>query len=96
MTVRPSPPWLVRRLEAVGLRSISNVVDVTNLVMIGAASPARSTATLDRREIVVRRAGATRTLHTLDGVERTLAQRLLITTGDTPIALAGVMGGDTR
>jgi len=96
VTVRPSPPWLVRRLEAVGLRSINNVVDVTNLVMIERGQPlhAFDYATLDRREIVIRRAGATRMLRTLDGVERTLApDDLLITTGDTPIALAGVMGG---
>jgi phenylalanyl-tRNA synthetase beta chain len=96
VTVRPSPPWLVRRLEAVGVRSINNVVDVTNLVMIERGQPlhAFDYATLDRREIVVRRAGATRMLRTLDGVERALApDDLLITTGDTPIALAGVMGG---
>lgn len=96
VTVRPSPPWLARRLEAVGLRAINNVVDVTNLVMIERGQPlhAFDYATLDRREIVVRRAGATTTLRTLDGVDRALApDDLLITTGETPIALAGVMGG---
>lgn len=96
VTVRPSPPWLARRLEAVGLRAINNVVDVTNLVMIERGQPlhAFDYDTLDRREIVVRRAGATAMLRTLDGVERRLAaDDLLITTGETPIALAGVMGG---
>ena len=96
VTVRPSPPWLVRRLEAVGLRAINNVVDVTNLVMIERGQPlhAFDYDTLDRREVVVRRAGATAMLRTLDGVERRLApDDLLITTGETPIALAGVMGG---
>jgi phenylalanyl-tRNA synthetase beta chain len=96
VSVRPSPPWVARRLEAVGLRAINNVVDVTNLVMIERGQPlhAFDYATLDRREVVVRRAGATARLRTLDGVERTLApDDLLITTGDTPIALAGVMGG---
>lgn len=96
VTVRPSPPWVARRLEAVGLRAINNVVDVTNLVMIERGQPlhAFDYATLDRREVVVRRAGATRGLRTLDGVDRALASDdLLITTGDTPIALAGVMGG---
>ena len=96
VAVRPSPPWLARRLEAVGLRAINNVVDVTNLVMIERGQPlhAFDYDTLDRREVVVRRAGATASLRTLDGVERRLApDDLLITTGETPIALAGVMGG---
>lgn len=96
VTIRPSPAWLQRRLQAVGLRAINNVVDVTNLVMIERGQPlhAFDYATLDRREVVVRRAGATRRLRTLDGVDRDLApDDLLITTGDTPIALAGVMGG---
>lgn len=96
VSVRPSPAWVRRRLEAVGLRAINNVVDVTNLVMIERGQPlhAFDYATLDRREVVVRRAGATGMLRTLDGVERRLApDDLLITTGETPIALAGVMGG---
>ncbi|MBX3028009.1 phenylalanine--tRNA ligase subunit beta [bacterium] len=96
VSVRPSPSWVARRLEAVGLRAINNVVDVTNLVMIERGQPlhAFDYARLDRREVVVRRAGATQRLRTLDGVERSLAaDDLLITTGETPIALAGVMGG---
>lgn len=94
--IGPSPAWVQRRLQAVGLRAINNVVDVTNLVMIERGQPlhAFDYATLDRREVVVRRAGTTRRLRTLDGVERELApDDLLITTGETPIALAGVMGG---
>ncbi len=94
--VGPSPAWLVRRLEGVGLRAINNVVDVTNLVMIERGQPlhAFDYDRLARPEIAVRRAGATALLRTLDDVERRLApEDLLITTGDAPIALAGVMGG---
>ncbi len=96
VTIGPSPRWLVRRLEAVGLRAINNVVDVTNYVMIERGQPlhAFDYDTLPRPEIVVRRAGATPTLRTLDDSERALAaDDLLITTGAEPIALAGVMGG---
>ncbi|MGH7786745.1 MAG: phenylalanine--tRNA ligase subunit beta, partial [Candidatus Binatia bacterium] len=94
--VGPSPAWVAQRLHAVGLRAINNVVDVTNLVMIERGQPlhAFDYDRLAQREIVVRRAGETRALRTLDGVERTLApDDLLITTGAEPIALAGVMGG---
>jgi phenylalanyl-tRNA synthetase beta chain len=96
VTVGPSPRWVARRLQAVGLRPISNVVDVTNLVMIERGQPlhAFDSDRLARPEIVVRRAGATRAIRTLDGVDRQLAaDDLLITTGDEPIAIAGVMGG---
>jgi phenylalanyl-tRNA synthetase beta chain len=96
VTIGPSPAWVTRRLAAVGMRSINNVVDVTNLVMLERGQPlhAFDAATLARPEIVVRRAGDTRALRTLDGVERVLApEDLLITTGAQAIALAGVMGG---
>lgn len=96
VTVGPSPRWVQRRLEAVGLRSINNVVDVTNLVMIERGQPlhAFDYARLARSAIVVRRAHDTRSVRTLDGSERRLApDDLLITTGAEPIAIAGVMGG---
>lgn len=96
LRVGPSPRWLQQRLLAVGLRPINNVVDVTNYVMIERGQPlhAFDDARLPGREIVVRRAGATARLLTLDGVERVLApDDLLITTGTEPIAIAGVMGG---
>ncbi|MEO8605977.1 MAG: phenylalanine--tRNA ligase subunit beta, partial [bacterium] len=96
VSIGPSPAWVVRRLAAVGMRSINNVVDVTNLVMIERGQPlhAFDAATLVRPDIVVRRAGETRQLRTLDGVDRVLQPLdLLITTGAQPIALAGVMGG---
>ena len=96
VTVGPSPRWVEQRLHAVGLRAINNVVDVTNLVMIERGQPlhAFDYDRLARPEIVVRRAGDTAALRTLDGSERGLAaDDLLITTGAEPIAVAGVMGG---
>ncbi len=92
----PSPPWLRFRLEACGIRSINHIVDVTNYVMLETGQPlhafdARSIAS---GRIVVRTAGDTDTLTTLDGSERRLhPDDLLICDGDTPAALAGVMGG---
>ncbi len=92
----PSPPWLRFRLEACGIRSINHIVDVTNYVMLEAGQPlhafdARSIAS---QRIVVRTAGKSGTLTTLDGSERPLhPEDLLICDGDTPAALAGVMGG---
>ena len=96
VTVGPSPRWVERRLQMVGLRSINNVVDVTNLVMIERGQPlhAFDSDRLEQPTIVVRRAQATGALRTLDGADRVLAaDDLLITTGATPIAIAGVMGG---
>ncbi len=92
----PSPPWLRFRLEACGIRSINHIVDVTNYVMLETGQPlhAFDARQIASRRIVVRTAGATGTLTTLDGSERALhPDDLLICDGDTPAALAGVMGG---
>ncbi len=92
----PSPPWLRFRLEACGIRSINHIVDVTNYVMLETGQPlhAFDARQIASRRIVVRTAGPARTLTTLDGSERTLhPDDLLICDGDTPAALAGVMGG---
>ncbi len=94
--VEASPAWVDRRLRAVGMRPINNVVDVTNLVMMERGQPlhAFDYDRLPGKQIVVRRAGASETIQTLDGVVRNLvAEDLLITTGEIPIAIAGVMGG---
>jgi phenylalanyl-tRNA synthetase beta chain len=94
--IGPSPAAVQRRLRSVGLRPINNVVDVTNLVMIERGQPlhAFDFERLARPEIVVRRAGKTEVIQTLDGVVRSLVpEDLLISTGDEPIALAGIMGG---
>jgi phenylalanyl-tRNA synthetase beta chain len=94
--IGPSPDWLVRRLEAVGLRSINNVVDVTNFVMMELGQPlhAFDFNLLRDRRIVVRRAQDGDQFTTLDGQVRTLmASDLVICDGEGPVALAGVMGG---
>ncbi len=94
--VGPSPLWLRRRLEAVGVRPISNLVDVTNYVMFDRGQPlhAFDHAKVAGGAIAVRRARAGETLVTLDGVTRQLETGdLLICDAERPIALAGVMGG---
>lgn len=94
--VGPSPQWLQRKLHAVGIRSINNIVDVTNYVMIETGQPlhAFDYDLLQGRKIVVRTAAEGEAFTTLDGVERKLATgMLLICDGERPVALAGVMGG---
>ncbi len=91
-----SPPWLKSRLLAAGMRPISNVVDVTNYVMLALGSPlhAFDHATLAGGEIVVRRARPGEELETLDGTQRTLdPEDLVIADAEKPIAIGGVMGG---
>ena len=94
--IGPSPLWLARRLEACGVRSISNVVDATNFVLLELGHPLHA-FDLDRvagHEIVVRTARPGEKLVTLDGKERALEpEDLLIADRDRGSALAGVMGG---
>lgn len=92
----PSPAWLVNRLRGAGLRSIGNIVDVTNFVMLEYGHPihAFDYDTLSDGHIVVRRAREGERLTTLDGVEHELdTAHLLICDGGRPVALAGIMGG---
>jgi phenylalanyl-tRNA synthetase beta chain len=92
----PSPDWVVHRLEACGLRSINNVVDASNLVMLELGNPIHffDLERLGEGQVRIRRAGAGETLTTLDGVERRLDGEMLVIAGaERPIALAGVMGG---
>jgi phenylalanyl-tRNA synthetase beta chain len=100
--IGPSPDWLRNTLEKVGVRSISNVVDVTNYVMLEMGQPLHAfdyhllakPAGAARPTIVVRRAGESEKFKTLDDQERTLnAQMLLIADETRAVALAGVMGG---
>ncbi|NLC69885.1 MAG: phenylalanine--tRNA ligase subunit beta [Desulfuromonadaceae bacterium] len=95
--IGPSPAWLARRLESVGLRSINNVVDVTNYVMMELGQPlhAFDFNRLRERRIVVRRAEAGQLFTTLDGRQHRLeAEDLMICDGEGAVALAGVMGGE--
>ncbi|GIU94908.1 MAG: phenylalanine--tRNA ligase beta subunit [Gaiellaceae bacterium] len=97
VSVGPSPQWLRSRLHLAGMRSISNVVDVTNYVMLVYGSPlhAFDRSKLSGGRIVVRRARPGEALRTLDGVLRELDPRdLLITDGEQPVALAAIMGGE--
>lgn len=99
--VRPSPDWLKQALEKVGLRSINNLVDVTNYVMLETGQPLHAfdyrllARTGDQpAQIVVRRAREGEPFTTLDGQARQLtSQMLLIADESHGIALAGVMGG---
>ncbi len=94
--IGPSPEWLVRRLEAVGMRSINNVVDVTNFVMMELGHPlhAFDFNLLRDHRIVVRCAKNGDQFTTLDGQIRTLmGSDLVICDGKGPVALAGIMGG---
>ena len=95
--IGPSPLWFRARLDAAGMRPISNVVDVTNYVMLGLGNPlhAFDQTTLAGGKIVVRRARPGEKLRTLDGVERDLdPSDLMIADAERSIALAGIMGGE--
>ena len=96
VSVGPSPDWLVAKLQAAGLRSIDNIVDITNLVMLEFGQPlhAFDITTLRGQEIRVRRAGADEKIATLDGQMRELdASDLVIADSDRAVAIAGIMGG---
>jgi phenylalanyl-tRNA synthetase beta chain len=96
VAIAGSPVWLKARLRAAGVRSISNVVDVTNYVMLALGSPlhAFDFETLHGGTVIVRRAKKGEKLRTLDGTDRTLEPSdLLIADADRAIALAGIMGG---
>jgi phenylalanyl-tRNA synthetase beta chain len=93
--VGPSPDWLVRRLESIGLRSISNVVDATNYMLHGYGQPMHA-FDLSKlgHTVVVRRARGGEKLVTLDGVERALDERMTMIADDSvSLAVGGVMGG---
>ena len=97
VTIKPSPDWLVKRLEAIGQRPINNVADITNYVLHEQGQPlhAFDLAKLAENRIVVRRAEAGEKIRTLDGIERELdSEMLVIADASRAVAVAGVMGGE--
>jgi len=94
--IGPSPDWMQRRLAAAGIRSINNIVDVTNYVLVELGQPMHA-FDFDRiagHELRVRMARPGERVRTLDGEERELAaDMLVIADADRPQALAGIMGG---
>ncbi|EQE15165.1 phenylalanine--tRNA ligase, beta subunit [Clostridioides difficile CD8] len=94
--IEPSPYWMQRRLTEAGVRPISNIVDITNFVMLELGQPlhAFDINQVETGRIVVRNAKDGEKLVTLDDVERTLDKDMLvITNGEKSLGLAGVMGG---
>jgi len=95
--VGPSPEWLRRRLEAMGLKPINNVVDVTNYVLFSTSHPihAFDLAKLQDRTVIVRKAQKGEKIRTLDGRDVDLKpDMLVIADSQKPVALAGVIGGE--
>lgn len=94
--IAPSPEWLVRRLNACGIRSINNIVDITNYVMLEMGQPmhAFDINSIEGKHITIRRAKNGEKITTLDEEERSLDENDLVIADETkPVAIAGVMGG---
>ncbi len=95
VTIKPSPAWLQKRLRAIGLSPINNVVDITNFVMreLGTPLHAFDVEALNGR-IVIKNAQQGEKFITLDGIERTLtSENMMITNGEENLCIAGVFGG---
>lgn len=95
--IGPSPKWMKDKLEASGVRSINNIVDITNYVMLEFGQPmhAFDKRTIRGNHIIVRRAEEGEIIKTLDGVERTMNSNMLVIADEGgSIGIAGVMGGE--
>ncbi|MDR3134271.1 MAG: phenylalanine--tRNA ligase subunit beta [Prevotellaceae bacterium] len=96
ITVQPSPEWMQKRLAAIGVRPINNVVDITNYVLHETGQPlhAFDADTVEGGEVIVKTCPEGTKFVTLDGVERTLsAQDLMICHSRRPMCIAGIFGG---
>lgn len=97
VTVGESPEWMRKRLEAIGIRPINNIVDITNYVMMELGLPLHvfDRSLLKEGRIVVRRAGENESITALDGKKYDLSpEMLVIADAEKPVAIAGVMGGE--
>ena len=96
VTVEPSPEWMKKRLEAIGMRSVNNVVDATNYAMMETGQPphAFDYAKITDGKIIVRKAKAGERIISIDGTKCDLTtEMLIIADAKMPVAVAGVMGG---
>ena len=96
VTVGPSPEWMKKRLEAIGMRSVNNVVDATNYAMMETGQPphAFDYAKITDGKIIVRKAKAGERIISIDGTKCDLTtEMLIIADAKMPVAVAGVMGG---
>ena len=94
--IKESPDWLKKKLESVGIRSINNLVDISNYVMMEMGQPTHffDLDKIKNKKILVRRARDGEKITTLDEIERSVNNNvMLITDGESPIAVAGIMGG---
>ncbi|MCB1114287.1 MAG: phenylalanine--tRNA ligase subunit beta [Chlamydiia bacterium] len=97
LKIAPSPDWLKQRIESAGLRSVNNVVDVTNYVLLELGQPLHpfDFEKVEDKNVIIRRAKKGETLKTLDGKERKLSEdELVIADPKKVLALAGIMGGE--
>ena len=96
VTVQDSPNWLKNKLQSIGVRSINNIVDITNYILHETGQPlhAFDANEIASKKVVVKKYPAGTKFTTLDGIERTLqANDLMITDGEKPMCIAGVFGG---
>jgi phenylalanyl-tRNA synthetase beta chain len=97
VNVEPSPAWLKKRIEAMGLKSVNNIVDISNYVLYATSHPIHTfdLAKLSGRKIIIRKASKGEKLRTLEGEDLKLSPDMLVIADDKkPVALAGVIGGE--